>query len=57
MASIPEIKAGKVTETTEAMPPLVQNEDIAAEALGKIMGLAEEDPNAGSYFPEDEEIL
>ena len=57
MASIPEIKAGKVTETKAAMPLLNEEEDAAAIAYRKIMELAEVDPNADSYYPEDEEKL
>ena len=58
MASIPEIEVGEMTETKEAMPLLDENGDAPdAAAYRKIMELAEEDPNADSYYPEDEEKL
>ncbi len=72
MASIPEIEVGNVTETHKGMPlrgydkqePEIETEldpeqhspEITA-AYRKIMELAEVDPNADSYFPEDEEKL
>ena len=72
MASIPEIEVGNVTETNAGMPlrgydkeeleieteldPEQHSPEITA-AYRKIMELAEEDPNADSYFPEDEEKL
>ena len=57
MASIPEIEVGKMTETKEAMPLLDEKGYTPAAAYHKIMELAEEDPNADSYYPEDEEKL
>ncbi len=57
MASIPEINAGKVTESADAMPVMNHHDVTVKEALGKIMEIAEEDPNADSYYPEDEEVL
>ena len=72
MASIPEIEVGNVTETHAGMPlrgydkeeleieteldPEQHSPEITA-AYRKIMELAEVDPNADSYFPEDEEKL
>ena len=54
MASIPEIQVGKMTETKEAMPLLDEKGDAPDAAVyRKIMELAEEDPNADSYYPED----
>jgi hypothetical protein len=58
MASIPEIQVGKMTETKEAMPLLDENGDAPdAAAYRKIMELAEEDPNADSYYSEYENKL
>ena len=70
MASIPEIEVGNVTETHKGMPlrgydkqepeietqldPEQHSPEVIA-AYRKIMELAEVDPNADSYFPEDEE--
>jgi hypothetical protein len=72
MASIPEIEVGNVTETHAGMPlrgydkeePEIETEldpeqhspEVIA-AYQRIMEVAEEDPNADSYFPEDEEKL
>ena len=72
MASIPEIEVGNVTETHKGMPlrgydkeeleietqldPEQHSPEVIA-AHRKIMELAEVDPNADSYFPEDEEKL
>ena len=72
MASIPEIEVGNVTETHKGMPlrgydkeeleietqldPEQHSPEVIA-AYRKIMELAEVDPNADSYFPEDEEKL
>ena len=72
MASIPEIEVGNVTETHKGMPlrgydkeeleieteldPDQYSPEVIA-AYRKIMELAEVDPNADSYFPEDEEKL
>ena len=72
MASIPEIEVGNVTEKHTGMPlrgydkeeleieteldPEQHSPEITA-AYRKIMELAEVDPNADSYFPEDEEKL
>ena len=72
MASIPEIEVGNVTKTHKGMPlrgydkeePEIETQldpdqyspEVIA-AYRKIMELAEEDPNADSYFPEDEEKL
>jgi hypothetical protein len=72
MASIPEIEVGNVTETHKGMPlrgydkeeleieteldPDQHSPEVLA-AYQRIMELAEEDPNADSYFPEDEEKL
>ena len=72
MASIPEIEVGNVTETHKGMPlrgydkeeleieTELDPEQYSPEVLAayrKIMELAEVDPNADSYFPEDEEKL
>jgi hypothetical protein len=58
VASIPEIEVGKMTENKEAMPLWDENGDApVAAAYRKIMDLAEEDPDADSYYPEDEEKL
>ena len=58
MASIPEIEVGKMAEIKEALPLLDENGDAPdAAAYRKIMELAEEDSNADSYYPEDEEKL
>ena len=72
MASIPEIEVGNVTETHKGMPlrgydkqePEIETqldpEQHSPEVIAahrKIMELAEVDPNADSYFPEDEEKL
>jgi hypothetical protein len=72
MASIPEIEVGNVTETHKGMPlrgydkqeleieteldPEQHSPEVIA-AYQRIMELAEVDPNADSYFPEDEEKL
>ena len=72
MASIPEIEVGNVTETHKGMPlrgydieeleietqldPDQYSPEVIA-AYQRIMELAEVDPNADSYFPEDEEKL
>ena len=72
MASIPEIEVGNVTETHKGMPlrgydkeeleietqldPDQHSPEVLA-AYQRIMEVAEEDPNADSYFPEDEEKL
>ena len=72
MASIPEIEVGNVTETHAGMPlrgydkqeleieteldPEQHSPEVIA-AYQRIMELAEVDPNADSYFPEDEEKL
>ena len=72
MASILEIEVGNVSETHKGMPlrgydkeepeietqldPDQHSPEVIA-AYRKIMELAEVDPNADSYFPEDEEKL
>ena len=72
MASIPEIEVGNVAETHKGMPlrgydkeeleietqldPDQYSPEVIA-AYRKIMELAEVDPNADSYVPEDEEKL